>query len=209
MLTFTKLATYSASGKSNFAIFGGTDTFIPPRVRLWYLFTHKNTVRSGIASKPNLRKPRRCRRWTAELSTSSQTDEWGGTPRAGFRRRRPTSHRKQCAACGRPLFPTTACNRTASLNTLQRTSNVEDKKSRWSVDERNPETVATTGYLAAKTQQFHFSRPWQRYGLVMRDISVLIVSYCIKAKFHYASWFGASSEPASVMEFDREPASSC
>jgi len=24
---------------------------------------------------------------------------------------------------------------------------------------------------------------------------------CVKAKFHYASWFGASSEPASVMEF--------
>jgi len=23
----------------------------------------------------------------------------------------------------------------------------------------------------------------------------------LKAKFHYASWFGASSEPASVMEF--------
>ena len=42
----------------------------------------------------------------------------------------------------------------------------------------------------------------------------------VKAKFHYASWFGASSEltpnmfgassePASVMEFGREPASSC
>jgi len=42
----------------------------------------------------------------------------------------------------------------------------------------------------------------------------------LKAKFHYASWFGASSElapnmfgtssePASVMEFGREPASSC
>jgi len=25
----------------------------------------------------------------------------------------------------------------------------------------------------------------------------------IKAKFHYASWFGAGSEPASVMEFGR------
>jgi len=31
----------------------------------------------------------------------------------------------------------------------------------------------------------------------------------VKAKFHYTSWFGASSEPASVMEFGREPASSC
>ena len=32
---------------------------------------------------------------------------------------------------------------------------------------------------------------------------------CLKAKFHYTSWFGASSEAASVMEFGREPASSC
>jgi len=42
----------------------------------------------------------------------------------------------------------------------------------------------------------------------------------VKAKFHYTSWFGASSElatnmfgarsePASVMEFGREPARSC
>jgi len=42
----------------------------------------------------------------------------------------------------------------------------------------------------------------------------------LKAKFHYTSWFGdsnelapnmfgARSEPASVMEFGREPASSC
>ena len=45
-------------------------------------------------------------------------------------------------------------------------------------------------------------------------------SKLVRAKFHYTSWFGASSElapnmfeassePASVMEFGREPASSC
>jgi len=31
----------------------------------------------------------------------------------------------------------------------------------------------------------------------------------VKAEFHYTSWFGAGSELASVMEFGREPASSC
>jgi len=30
----------------------------------------------------------------------------------------------------------------------------------------------------------------------------LTVFVLIKAKFHYASWFGASSELANVMEFD-------
>jgi len=34
-------------------------------------------------------------------------------------------------------------------------------------------------------------------------------SKLVRAKFHYTSWFGASSEPSSVMEFGREPASSC
>jgi len=29
----------------------------------------------------------------------------------------------------------------------------------------------------------------------------LVHGYSIEAKFHYASWFGASSELASVMEF--------
>ena len=33
--------------------------------------------------------------------------------------------------------------------------------------------------------------------------------HLLQAKFHYTSWFGARSEPASVMEFGREPASSC
>jgi len=29
------------------------------------------------------------------------------------------------------------------------------------------------------------------------------VTVRVKAKFHYTSWFGAGSEPASVMEFGR------
>jgi len=54
----------------------------------------------------------------------------------------------------------------------------------------------------------------------------MLESELLKAKFHYASWFGADSkpnsitlsgsnqlrtsfEPDSVMEFGREPASSC
>ena len=34
-------------------------------------------------------------------------------------------------------------------------------------------------------------------------------SHSVKPNFHYASWFGAGSEPASIVEFGREPASSC
>jgi len=33
-----------------------------------------------------------------------------------------------------------------------------------------------------------------------------IISPLVKAKFHYTSWFGASSELASVMEFGFKPA---
>ena len=31
----------------------------------------------------------------------------------------------------------------------------------------------------------------------------------LKAKFHYASWFGAGSEPASVMEFGTNQLRTC
>jgi len=33
--------------------------------------------------------------------------------------------------------------------------------------------------------------------------AISVVAQWVKAKFHYASWFGAGSEPASVMEFGR------
>ena len=47
------------------------------------------------------------------------------------------------------------------------------------------------------------------YLTVVDRQSCLSEKTTVKAKFHYTSWFGASSEPASVMGFRREPASSC
>jgi len=54
-------------------------------------------------------------------------------------------------------------------------------------------------------------RAVRRHVLAASALSVLwrLHGAAVKAKFHYASWFEASSGPASVMEFGREPASSC
>jgi len=46
----------------------------------------------------------------------------------------------------------------------------------------------------------HFSA-WQTLYSSRRSDSEGRVTALVKAKFHYASWFGAGSEPASVIEF--------
>jgi len=69
-------------------------------------------------------------------------------------------------------------------------------------NERRTEVVIACRVAVRVSSEFLQQKPLSTADEEMSSTSCLAESFCsIKAKFHYASWFRASSEPASVMEF--------